>query len=92
MPRAAISRSNILGPTCSAIACRRSHQSFHNPVAAIVANGAALAAKTVTTTVPIVFVTGSYPVRDSFNRPGGLAMSALGGKADMAPWCRYVCL
>jgi putative ABC transport system substrate-binding protein len=46
------------------------------PVAVIVANSvSAFAAKTVTTTVPIVFVTGTDPVRDglvtSFNRPGG---------------------
>ncbi len=49
---------------------------IHNPVAVIVGNSlAAIAAVAATTKVPIVFVTGTDPVRDhlvaSLNKPGG---------------------
>jgi putative tryptophan/tyrosine transport system substrate-binding protein len=49
---------------------------IRKPAAVIVANNpAAVAAKAITKTVPIIFITGSDPVRDglvgSLNRPGG---------------------
>ena len=49
---------------------------LRKPVAVIIANNpAAIAAKAVTTTVPIVFITGGDPVRDGLvarlNQPGG---------------------
>ena len=66
---------------------------IRKPVAVIVCNGiAAVPVKAATATVPIVFVTGSDPVRDglvtSFNRPGGNVTGTVGcrAKAPESGW------
>src|SRR5262249_22836121 len=68
---------------------------IHKPVTVIVGNTeAALSAKAATTSVPIVFVTGSDPVRDglvpSFNRPGGNVTGITFLSAGMAELLRQL--
>ena len=61
---------------------------IRKPAAVIVANNpAAVAAETITKTVPIIFITGSDPVRDglvgSLNRPDGNATGVVFITSDL---------
>src|SRR5207248_3852924 len=92
MSKARTWQSNIAGPQISSADCRYWPQKWCNDRIVIVAGGSpasALAAKSATTTIPIVFMNTADPVSiglvASFNRPGGNITGATLLSAELAP-------